>query len=159
MCTGILINIGKNAQKKLLSLKVHSINLWGYLIKKNNSLLINLLKINMSEQQFVEATMFPNISIYNLLKCPIHPSIHPVFTGSRRGGRCALYPSCRTEMYYWKFYTKEAFLVTENSSFKKFFPGREVWETICGLGKRRICLATSIIICKYASLCPFLMSN
>lgn len=26
MCTGILINIGKNAQKKLLSLKVHSIN-------------------------------------------------------------------------------------------------------------------------------------
>lgn len=41
----------------------------------------------MSEQQFVEATMFLNISIYNLLKCSIHPSIHPVFTGSR-GVRC-----------------------------------------------------------------------
>lgn len=51
----------------------------------------------MSEQQFVEATMFPNISIYNLLKCPIHPSIHSVFTGSRG---VVLYPSCRTEMYY-----------------------------------------------------------
>lgn len=50
--------------------------------KKNNSLLINLLKINMSEQQFVEATMFPNISIYNLLKCPIHPfSFHRVAGG------------------------------------------------------------------------------
>lgn len=36
----------------------------------------------MSEQQFVEATMFPNISIYNLLKCPIHPlSFHRVAGG------------------------------------------------------------------------------
>lgn len=55
------------------------------LFDKKKSLLINLLKINMSGQQFVEATMFPNISIYNLLKCPIHPSS---------------FPSCRTEMYY-----------------------------------------------------------
>lgn len=40
----------------------------------------------MSEQQFVEATMFPNISIYNLLKCSIHPSIQ--FSQGRGGVRC-----------------------------------------------------------------------